>query len=128
VHLPIHASWLNRVEIFFSTVQRKVVKPQDFPDLEVLTERLLAFQDRYDATAAPFDWRFTRKSLARPRQDRRARGRCSSMTPDELTVVTTSWIAVVRAVRLPGQFPRTAGAGWAGRWPSSARSPSGAYE
>jgi transposase len=65
VHLPIHASWLNQVEIFFSIVQRKVVKPQDFPDLEVLTDRLLAFQDRYNATAGPFDWRFTRKSLDR---------------------------------------------------------------
>ena len=65
VHLPVHASWLNQVEIFFSIVQRKVVKPQDFPDLEVLTDRLLAFQDRYNATAEPFDWRFTRKSLDR---------------------------------------------------------------
>ncbi len=63
VHLPIHASWLNQVEIFFSIVQRKVVKPQDFPDLDVLTDRLLAFQDRYNATAEPFNWRFTRKSL-----------------------------------------------------------------
>ncbi len=65
VHLPVHASWLNQVEIFFSIVQRKVVKPQDFPDLDVLSERLLAFQDRYNATAEPFDWRFTRKSLDR---------------------------------------------------------------
>ncbi len=65
VHLPVHASWLNQVEIFFSIVQRKVVKPQDFPDLDVLTDRLLAFQDRYNATAEPFDWRFTRKSLDR---------------------------------------------------------------
>jgi hypothetical protein len=63
VHLPVHASWLNQVEIFFSIVQRKVVKPQDFPDLNVLTDRLLAFQDRYNTTAEPFDWRFTRKSL-----------------------------------------------------------------
>jgi len=65
VHLPIHASWLNQVEIFFSIVQRKVVKPQDFGDLHVLSQRLLAFQDRYNATAGPFDWRFTRKSLDR---------------------------------------------------------------
>ena len=65
VHLPIHASWLNQVEIFFSIVQRKVVKPQDFGDLDALSERLLAFQDRYNATAEPFDWRFTRKSLDR---------------------------------------------------------------
>jgi transposase len=65
VHLPIHASWLNQVEIFFSIVQRKVIKPGDFADLEALTERLLAFQDRYNATAEPFDWHFTRRSLDR---------------------------------------------------------------
>jgi transposase len=65
VHLPVHASWLNQVEIFFSIVQRKVVKPQDFGDLDALTSRLLAFQDRYNATAVPFQWRFTRKSLNR---------------------------------------------------------------
>lgn len=28
-------------------------------------ERLLSFQDRYNTTAEPFDWRFTRKSLDR---------------------------------------------------------------
>jgi transposase len=65
VHLPVHASWLNQVEIFFSIVQRKVVKPQDFDDLNELADRLLAFQDRYNDTAEPFDWRFTRKSLDR---------------------------------------------------------------
>jgi hypothetical protein len=65
VHLPIHASWLNQVEIFFSIVQRKVIKAGDFADLQALAQRLLAFQDRYDATAEPFDWRFTRKSLDR---------------------------------------------------------------
>ena len=65
VHLPIHASWLNQVEIFFSIVQRKVFKPGDFADLDALAARLLAFQDRYNATAEPFDWHFTRRSLDR---------------------------------------------------------------
>jgi len=65
VHLPIHASWLNQVEIFFSIVQRKVIKPTDFADLDELTERLLAFQHRYNTTAEPFDWHFGRKSLDR---------------------------------------------------------------
>ena len=65
VHLPIHASWLNQVEIFFSIVQRKVIKPADFADLDELAGRLLAFQDRYNATAEPFDWHFTRRSLDR---------------------------------------------------------------
>ena len=63
VHLLIHASWPNHVEIFFSIVQSKVVKPQEFKDLAKLVERLLAFQDRYNRTAIPFNWRFGRKSL-----------------------------------------------------------------
>ena len=53
------------MEIFFSIVQRKVIKAGDFADLQALAQRLLAFQDRYNATAEPFDWRFTRKSLDR---------------------------------------------------------------
>jgi hypothetical protein len=65
VHLPIHASWLNQVEIFFSIVGRKVIKPGDFTNPEELTQRLLAFQDRYNATGEPFDWHFGRKSLDR---------------------------------------------------------------
>src|SRR3954467_1658998 len=47
VHLSVHASWLNQIEIFFSIVQRKVIKPQNFADLTELTARLPAFQDRY---------------------------------------------------------------------------------
>jgi hypothetical protein len=65
VHLPIHASWLNQAEIFFSILQRKVLTPNDLTDLDVLTARILAFQDRYNATATPFDWRFTRTDLDR---------------------------------------------------------------
>lgn len=53
------------MEIFFSIVQRKVIKPGDFTDLSQLGRRLLAFQDRYNATAEPFDWHFTRRSLDR---------------------------------------------------------------
>lgn len=64
VHLPVHASWLNQIEIVFSVISRKVIKPADFADLAVLAQRLLDFQPRYNATAAPFDWRFTRADLA----------------------------------------------------------------
>lgn len=63
VHLPIHASWLNQVEIFFSIVQRKVIKPANFTDLLALEQRLLEFEIRYNATASPFDWRFTKTDL-----------------------------------------------------------------
>jgi transposase len=65
VHLPIHASWLNQIEIYFSVVQRKVLTPNDFPDLAEVERRLLGFQRRYQETAVPFDWRFTRADLAK---------------------------------------------------------------
>jgi transposase len=63
VHTPVHASWLNQIEIFFSIVQRKVVSPNDFTDLTEVRERLRGFEDRYNATAQPFQWRFTTSDL-----------------------------------------------------------------
>lgn len=65
VHLPIHASWLNQVEIYFSVVQRKVLTPNDFRELLEVERRLLGFQRRYEQTAVPFDWRYTRADLQR---------------------------------------------------------------
>jgi transposase len=65
VHLPLHASWLNQIELIFSVIQRKVLSPNDFTDLAEVEHRLLAFQHRYQQTAAPFDWRFTRADLDR---------------------------------------------------------------
>jgi hypothetical protein len=53
------------VEIYFSIVQRKVLTPNDFRDLAEVEGRLLAFQRRYQQTAVPFDWRFTRADLAK---------------------------------------------------------------
>ena len=64
VHTPVHASWLNQIEIYFSIVQRKVLTPNDFQSLNELEQRLLAFQRRYEETASPFQWTFTRKDLA----------------------------------------------------------------
>jgi hypothetical protein len=65
IHLPVHASWLNQVEIYFSVIQRKVLTPNDFTDLVEVEQRLLGFQRRYQQTAVPFDWRFTRADLDR---------------------------------------------------------------
>lgn len=63
VHLPIHASWLNQVEIYFSILQRKAINPNDFADLGQLAERIISFQDRYNMTATPFDWTYTPDDL-----------------------------------------------------------------
>lgn len=63
VHLPVHASWLNQVEIYFSILQRKAISPVDFANLDDLATRILAFQSRYNQTAAPFGWKYTRRDL-----------------------------------------------------------------
>lgn len=64
VHLPVHASWLNQVEIYFSVVERKVLTPNDFASLDEVAARLFAFEERYAAIAKPFAWEFTRHDLS----------------------------------------------------------------
>jgi len=65
IHLPVHASWLNQIEIYFSVIQRKVLSPNDFADLDAVEHRLLAFGERYEQLATPFEWTFTRADLRR---------------------------------------------------------------
>ncbi len=62
---PVHASWLNQAEIFFSITQKKVLTPSDFAGLDELASTLLAFVDRYNQTARPFNWKFTAADLIR---------------------------------------------------------------
>ena len=63
MHLPVHASWLNQVKIYFSVVQRKVLSPNDFHTLEEVETRLLDFQQYYEQIATPFEWKFTKDDL-----------------------------------------------------------------
>ena len=63
VHLPVHASWLDQVEVYFSVAQRKVLSPNAFFDTNAIASVLTAFEARYNAVAKPFDWRFTRDDL-----------------------------------------------------------------
>ncbi|MGH8546995.1 MAG: transposase, partial [Methylococcales bacterium] len=63
VHGPVHASWLNQIEIYFSIVQRKVLTPNDFPSLETVAERLSNFERYFENIAKPFEWKFTRADL-----------------------------------------------------------------
>jgi hypothetical protein len=55
IHTPVHASWLNQIEIVFSVIQRKVLTPGDFPSLGTLSYALLAFANRYNLSARPFN-------------------------------------------------------------------------
>jgi hypothetical protein len=63
IHLPVHASWLDQAEIYFSIVQRKVVNPNEFTDTDQIRHRIAAFEDRYNAVAEPFAWTFGRDDL-----------------------------------------------------------------
>ena len=63
VHTPIHASWLNQVEFYFSVLQRKVLTPNDFESLDELENRIIRFQSEYESISKPFEWKFTREDL-----------------------------------------------------------------
>ena len=65
VHLPVHASWLNQIEIYFSILQRKVLTPNYFSSLDILAHTIIEFQKRYEQTAKPFEWKFTKDDLTK---------------------------------------------------------------
>lgn len=52
-------------KVYFSVIQRKLLSPGDFEDLDELAAQILAFEEHYNAAARPFDWRFTRTDLNR---------------------------------------------------------------
>ena len=59
----MHASWLNQVEVYFSIIQRKLLTPGDFTDLDLVERRLTDFETRYNHAAKPFKWKFTTTDL-----------------------------------------------------------------
>lgn len=63
VVLPVHASWLNQIEIYFSILERKALTPNDFQGLADVAERIHAFEKLFMRNAEPFHWRFTRQDL-----------------------------------------------------------------
>ena len=63
IHTPVHASWLNQIEIYFSVLQRKALTPNDFESIEDLENRILKFQTEYENVSKPFEWKFTREDL-----------------------------------------------------------------
>jgi hypothetical protein len=63
VHTPVHASWLNQVEIYFSIIQRKVLTPNHFPSLDAVRLRLALYEELSNRHPRPFAWKFTRQKL-----------------------------------------------------------------
>ena len=62
-HPPVHCSWMNQVEQWFSILQRKRLRIADFADKAALAERLQAFIAEWDQHAHPFNW--STKSVAK---------------------------------------------------------------
>jgi len=64
VDTPVHASWINQVEIYFSIIQRKVLTPNDFDSPAQVARRLNDYEQLYNQIAEPFGWKFTRDDLS----------------------------------------------------------------
>lgn len=64
IHTPVHASWLNQVEIYFSLVQRKVLVPNDFASLAEVEQRIRLYEELTNRQLRPFRWKFDRVKLA----------------------------------------------------------------
>ena len=60
---PKHASWVNQVELFFSILQRKVIRNGNFPSQDDLITKMLKFIADYDQTATPFRWTYAADPL-----------------------------------------------------------------
>jgi transposase len=62
-HPPVHCSWMNQVEQWFSILQRKRLRIADFADKTQLAERLQVFIREWNEVAHPFNW--STKSVAK---------------------------------------------------------------
>jgi transposase len=61
VHLhftPTHASWLNQVELFFSILERRLLRRGQFDSVDHLARRVIDFIKDYNRRAAPFRWTY----------------------------------------------------------------------
>lgn len=62
-YTPPHASWVNQVELFFSILQRKVIRNGNFTSRDDLIAKMLHFIADYDQTAKPFKWTYAADPL-----------------------------------------------------------------
>lgn len=84
VHTPVHASWLNQVEVYFSIIQRKVLTPNDFASLDEVEERLRLYEELTNREPQPFDWKFDRVALADLMERIEARKNAAQMAAEKL--------------------------------------------
>jgi putative transposase len=64
-YTPIHASWMNQVEIWFSILVRKLLRRASFASINDLKAKVLAFVEYFNQTMAkPFKWTYRGRALA----------------------------------------------------------------
>jgi transposase len=66
VHLhftPTHASWLNQVELFFSILERRLLRRGEFTSVDELSARIIGFIKDYNRRATPFRWTYEGRPL-----------------------------------------------------------------
>ena len=65
-YLPIHGSWLNPVELFFSVLARQFLRRGDFTSLKEFADRLGRYREDYNQEKAhPYRWTYTGEPLVR---------------------------------------------------------------
>ena len=63
-YTPIHASWMNQVEIWFSILVRKLLRRASFASINDLKAKVLAFVEYFNQTMAkPFKWTYRGRAL-----------------------------------------------------------------
>jgi len=62
-YTPVHASWVNQVELFFSIITRKVLKRGSFTSRADLVSKLMRYIASYNETAKPFAWTYSGQPL-----------------------------------------------------------------
>lgn len=64
VHTPVHASWLNQIECFFSIMVRKALTPRDFPSKMAMKQAIIDWIEYYnESEVKPFNWKYTKQKL-----------------------------------------------------------------
>jgi transposase len=74
VHTPLHASWMNQVEVWFSILARRALRFSSFSSREELRTRILGFIDHWNRSEAhPFKWKWSGRPRARKQKRFRRR-------------------------------------------------------
>ena len=63
VYTPKHSSWLNQIEIWFSTLVRRLLKRGSFTSVQDLRQRLFDFIAFFNRTAKPYKWTYKGRPL-----------------------------------------------------------------